>query len=102
MSDKLADYRHADAPLPEHNRLWPLYGAGIENLGNSLVESDVLAMTDAEAVAFVREGIDLANERNTSGLVMPASGGRPDLSDDKLLSILNYLRKLADLPTDAP
>lgn len=33
MSDKLADYRRADVPLPEHNRLWPLYGAGFENMG---------------------------------------------------------------------
>jgi len=33
MSDRLADYRRADAPLPEHNRLWPLYGAGFENMG---------------------------------------------------------------------
>ncbi|NIM51782.1 MAG: alcohol dehydrogenase catalytic domain-containing protein [Gemmatimonadales bacterium] len=33
MSDRLTDYRRADAPLPEHNRLWPLYGAGFDNLG---------------------------------------------------------------------
>jgi len=33
MSDKLTDYRRSDAPLPDHNRLWPLYGAGFENLG---------------------------------------------------------------------
>jgi len=33
MSDKLTDYRRADAPLPDRNRLWPLYGAGFENLG---------------------------------------------------------------------
>jgi threonine dehydrogenase-like Zn-dependent dehydrogenase len=33
MSDKLTDYRRADALLPDHNRLWPLYGAGFENLG---------------------------------------------------------------------
>ena len=33
MSDKLADYRRADASLPDHNRLWPLYSAGFENLG---------------------------------------------------------------------
>ncbi|MBN1811559.1 MAG: alcohol dehydrogenase catalytic domain-containing protein [Anaerolineae bacterium] len=33
MSDKLTDYRRADAPLPWRNRLWPLYGAGFENLG---------------------------------------------------------------------
>ncbi|MDH4138649.1 MAG: alcohol dehydrogenase catalytic domain-containing protein, partial [Anaerolineae bacterium] len=33
MSDKLTDYHRADAPLPEHSRLWPLYGAGFENMG---------------------------------------------------------------------
>lgn len=33
MTDKLTDFRRADAPLPEHNRLWPLYGAGFDNLG---------------------------------------------------------------------
>jgi len=33
MSDKLTAYRRADAPLPDRNRLWPLYGAGFENLG---------------------------------------------------------------------
>jgi len=31
--DVLTVYRRADAPLPDHNRLWPLYGAGFENLG---------------------------------------------------------------------
>ena len=34
MKDKLAEYRRADSPLPERNRLWPLYGAGLENLGD--------------------------------------------------------------------
>jgi threonine dehydrogenase-like Zn-dependent dehydrogenase len=33
MSDRLNDYRRADAPLPARHRLWPLYGAGLENLG---------------------------------------------------------------------
>jgi threonine dehydrogenase-like Zn-dependent dehydrogenase len=33
MPDKLDDYTRADAPLPEVNQLWPLYGAGLENLG---------------------------------------------------------------------
>jgi threonine dehydrogenase-like Zn-dependent dehydrogenase len=32
-NEKLEEYRIADAPLPEMNRLWPLYGAGLENLG---------------------------------------------------------------------
>jgi L-sorbose 1-phosphate reductase len=33
MADKLAEYQRAVAPLAGRNRLWPLYGAGLENLG---------------------------------------------------------------------
>ena len=33
MPDKIAVYRRGDAPLPNRNCLWPLYGAGFENLG---------------------------------------------------------------------
>jgi threonine dehydrogenase-like Zn-dependent dehydrogenase len=33
MSDKLAEFQRANAPLPQKNRVWPLYGAGLENLG---------------------------------------------------------------------
>jgi threonine dehydrogenase-like Zn-dependent dehydrogenase len=32
-SEKLERYRRGDAPLPEKNIIWPLYGAGFENLG---------------------------------------------------------------------
>ncbi len=33
MEDKLARYKRADQPLPKTNVIWPLYGAGMENLG---------------------------------------------------------------------
>ncbi len=33
MTDKLTDYRCGCRPLPETYKLWPLYGAGFENLG---------------------------------------------------------------------
>jgi D-arabinose 1-dehydrogenase-like Zn-dependent alcohol dehydrogenase len=33
MSDKLVDYKRADAPVPGQSLFWPLYGAGFENLG---------------------------------------------------------------------
>jgi L-sorbose 1-phosphate reductase len=33
MLDKLVEYKRADASLPEKYSLWPLYGAGFENLG---------------------------------------------------------------------
>lgn len=35
MSDKLNAYKRASGPLPDRNRLWPLYGAGFENLGRN-------------------------------------------------------------------
>jgi len=41
MSDRLTDYRRAGAPLPDHNRVWPLYGAGFENLGRDGQPIDV-------------------------------------------------------------
>jgi threonine dehydrogenase-like Zn-dependent dehydrogenase len=33
MTDKLKLYRSGTAPLPANNKLWPLYGAGLENMG---------------------------------------------------------------------
>lgn len=33
MTDKLEQYRHVQYTLPEKYQLWPLYGAGLENLG---------------------------------------------------------------------
>ncbi len=33
MASKVAEYKKATAPLPASYELWPLYGAGLENLG---------------------------------------------------------------------
>jgi len=33
VADKLTDYRRGGLPLPSRYRLWPLYGAGLENMG---------------------------------------------------------------------
>jgi threonine dehydrogenase-like Zn-dependent dehydrogenase len=33
MSDKLVKYQKGDQPIKGPNRLWPLYGAGLDNLG---------------------------------------------------------------------
>ena len=41
---------------------------------------------------MIRAGRELNDPANTSGLVMPPSGGRPDLSDDDILAIIHYLR----------
>lgn len=41
MMDVLRDYQRASGPLPERYRLWPLYGAGFENLGREGAPIDV-------------------------------------------------------------
>ena len=35
MSDKLEQYKQVSNPLPQSYSLWPLYGAGLESLGNA-------------------------------------------------------------------
>jgi len=35
MPDKLAEHRQAETPLPDRNRLWPLYCAGFDELGSN-------------------------------------------------------------------
>jgi disulfide bond formation protein DsbB len=65
---------------------------GLPNLGPSLTESSVVHGSDAEAMALIRNGVALDDPRNTTGLVMPPSGGRPDLTDEQLLAILGWLR----------
>jgi disulfide bond formation protein DsbB len=66
---------------------------GVANLGNQLAGSDfVNGKSDAELLAVIREGRDLTSPDNTTGLVMPPSGGRPDLSDQDLLAIIAFIR----------
>jgi len=62
MTDKLADYRQAEDPLPQYNRLWPLYGAGFERLGQegAMIErplppygpDELLVRHDATGICF--------------------------------------------------
>ena len=66
---------------------------GVANLGNQLAGSDfVNGKTDAELLAVIRKGRDLNDPENTTGLVMPPSGGRPDLSDEDLLAVIAFIR----------
>ncbi|MEA3337893.1 MAG: alcohol dehydrogenase catalytic domain-containing protein [Chloroflexota bacterium] len=34
MTDKLNEFKTAETPLAQKNQVWPLYGAGLENLGD--------------------------------------------------------------------
>jgi disulfide bond formation protein DsbB len=66
---------------------------GVPNLGNSLAGNEFIrGLTDVELLQFIRNGRDLNSPENTSGLVMPPSGGRPDLNDDEMQLIIDYLR----------
>lgn len=68
-------------------------GEGVANLGNSLVASELVqAGADADLLAMIRAGRDVNAADNQSGLAMPPSGGRPDLSDADLLAIVEFLR----------
>jgi disulfide bond formation protein DsbB/mono/diheme cytochrome c family protein len=69
------------------------HGEGVAGLGNTLVASPLLqAGADADVVAMIRTGRAVGAADNQSGLAMPPSGGRPDLSDADLLTIVNFLR----------
>lgn len=66
---------------------------GVEGLGNTLAPSDFVAgRSDDEMLAFIRAGRTLDDPDNTSGLVMPESGGRPDLSDAEILAVIQHIR----------
>ena len=63
MSAKVDYYKKGIPPKRKTNRLWPLYGAGIENLGidNKLIEvpipvygpDELLVRHDASAYVFL-------------------------------------------------
>ncbi len=68
---------------------------GIPSLGPSLVESVMIQeQSEAEALAFIREGRLVSDPANTTGVTMPPSGGHPELSDEEILSIVAYLNAL--------
>jgi disulfide bond formation protein DsbB len=70
-----------------------LNAEGVPNLGNALVGNEFIrGLSDIELLQFIRNGRDLNSPENTSGLVMPPSGGRPDLTDAEMQLIIDYLR----------
>ncbi len=68
-------------------------GEGVAGLGNALVGSAFLQAHSApEVLAMVRAGRTADAADNASGLVMPPSGGRPELTDADLLAIIDFLQ----------
>ena len=101
MSDKLIEYKRADAPLPEKNLLWPLYGAGFENLGQAGGPIEVPMPRPGSGTSMrspsrhpssCRGPISMILVEHDMGLVM-------DIADRVM--VLDFGRKIADgLPAE--
>lgn len=71
-------------------------GEGVEGIAVPLLGSDYLELSDAELLAFIRQGRSAGHPDSKMGRAMPPSGGRPDLSDAELLAMIRYLHSLAE------
>ncbi len=66
---------------------------GEGGLGSALTTSPaVQQLPENELLQQIRTGIAADGPENHSGIAMPASGGRPDLTDAEILTIIRYLR----------
>lgn len=72
---------------------------GIPGIGKDLVESDFMrGLSDEELTQFIIEGRGPFDDLNTTGIMMPARGGNPSLSDEDIMAIVVYLRTLDGAP----
>jgi len=68
-------------------------GEGIPGLGATLAASSLLKeSSESELLVKIRSGLTANDPHNQSGIAMPASGGRPELTDEEILLIIRYLR----------
>ncbi|MBA3868589.1 MAG: cytochrome c [Anaerolineae bacterium] len=68
---------------------------GIPGLGKTLIGSKfVNDSTDDQLLAFLQVGRPIGDPLNTTGVAMPARGGNPNFTDDKLVEIIAYIRSL--------
>lgn len=73
--------------------------AGIQGLGKPLVGGSFFnSRTDEELLAFLQAGRPVDDPLNTTGVPMPARGGRLNLTDGDLLNVIAYLRSLNQAP----
>ena len=70
-------------------------GEGMPALGKDLRGNEfVAAHSDAELVAFIKEGRPANHPDNTQGVDMPPNGGNPAYTEDDLAQIVAYMRTL--------
>ena len=70
-------------------------GVGVENLGKNWIVSEFIKnSSDAELLAFIREGRTMDDPKSAGNAPMPPSGGDPTLSDEDLNNVIVYMRSL--------
>lgn len=68
---------------------------GLPKLGKNLTTSTyVVEKSDAELLAFIKQGRPVNDPLNTSGIAMPPKGGNPALTDQQIMDIISYVRQL--------
>lgn len=68
---------------------------GLKGLGKDLVASALIGKSDDDQmVAFLKKGRPSSDPENTTKVDMPPKGGNPALDDDKLSSIVVYIREV--------
>ncbi len=68
---------------------------GVSGLGTAFVDNVFIQdHTDAEMVAFIKEGRPGDAPDNGAGVAMPPYGGNPRLTDSDLADIVAFLRTL--------
>jgi mono/diheme cytochrome c family protein len=68
---------------------------GVQGLGKPLVNSEFFnSRSDTELLTFLQNGRQVDDPLNTTGVAMPARGGRLNLTDTDLENIIAYIRSL--------
>ncbi len=68
---------------------------GLPGQGKDLTTSKFTsALSDSAYVEFVKNGRDINDPENTTGVDMPPYGGNPSLSEQDLYDIVAYIRTL--------
>ena len=68
---------------------------GMPNLGKDMTTSEFIHdNSDAELLAFIKQGRPVGDPANTTNVDMPPKGGNPALSDEDILNIIAFIRTL--------
>jgi mono/diheme cytochrome c family protein len=70
-------------------------GEGVQGLGKDMTTSEFIAgLSDAELLAFIKQGRPIGDPLNTTGVDMPPKGGNPALTDAQLADIIAFMRSI--------